>query len=50
MVSHPDIVPGTGQIEAAVKKLRAVMDEASDKHRDENGLHSRSKEISSDVL
>jgi hypothetical protein len=30
--------PGTGQIEAAVKKLRAVMDEASDKHRDANGL------------
>ena len=32
------LVPGTGQIEAAVKKLRAVMDEASDKYRDENGL------------
>ncbi|NJN97332.1 MAG: hypothetical protein HC875_26245 [Anaerolineales bacterium] len=31
-------VPGTGQIEAAVKKLRAVMDEASDKYRDGNGL------------
>ncbi len=31
-------VPGTGQIEAAVKKLRAVMDEASDKYRDVNGL------------
>jgi ribulose-phosphate 3-epimerase len=31
-------IPGTGQIEAAVKKLRAVMDEASDKYRDENGL------------
>jgi ribulose-phosphate 3-epimerase len=31
-------VPGTGQIEAAVKKLRAVMDEASDKYRDTNGL------------
>jgi len=30
--------PGTGQIEAAVKKLRAEMDEASDKHRDANGL------------
>ncbi len=30
--------PGTGQIEAAVKKLRAVMDEASDNYRDENGL------------
>jgi hypothetical protein len=31
-------VPGTGQIEAAVKKLRAVMDEASDLYRDEKGL------------
>jgi ribulose-phosphate 3-epimerase len=31
-------VPGTGQIEAAVKKLRATMDEAGDKYRDENGL------------
>ena len=31
-------VPGTGQIEAAVKKLRAVMDEASDLYRNENGL------------
>jgi ribulose-phosphate 3-epimerase len=30
--------PGTGQIEAAVKQLRAVMDEASDKYRDVNGL------------
>lgn len=30
--------PGTGQIEAAVKQLRAVMDEASDQYRDENGL------------
>ncbi len=30
--------PGTGQIEAAVKKLRAVMDEAGDKYRDANGL------------
>lgn len=30
--------PGTGQIEAAVKKLRAVMDEASDMYRDQNGL------------
>jgi ribulose-phosphate 3-epimerase len=36
--SEGKFVPGTGQIEAAVKKLRAVMDEASDKHRDENGL------------
>lgn len=31
-------VPGTGQIEAAVKKLRAVMDDTSDQYRDENGL------------
>ncbi len=31
-------VPGTGQIEAAVKRLRKVMDEASDKYRDERGL------------
>jgi len=31
-------VPGTGQIEAAVKKLRATMDVAGDKYRDENGL------------
>jgi hypothetical protein len=31
-------VPGTGQIKAAVKKLRAVMDEASDKYRDQKGL------------
>jgi ribulose-phosphate 3-epimerase len=31
-------VPGTGQIEAAVKRLRKVMDEASDKYRDEKGL------------
>jgi hypothetical protein len=31
-------VPGSGQIEAAVKKLRAVMDEASDQYRDEQGL------------
>jgi ribulose-phosphate 3-epimerase len=30
--------PGSGQIKAAVKKLRAVMDEASDNYRDENGL------------
>lgn len=30
--------PGTGQIEAAVKKLRAVMDEASDMYRDQSGL------------
>jgi ribulose-phosphate 3-epimerase len=31
-------VPGTGQIEAAVKKLRAVMDEASQVFRDDSGL------------
>jgi hypothetical protein len=30
--------PGSGQIEAAVKKLQAVMDEASDKYRNERGL------------
>ena len=30
--------PGTGEIEAAVSKLRAVMDEASDQYRDANGL------------
>jgi pentose-5-phosphate-3-epimerase len=30
--------PGTGQIEAAVKKLRAVLDEASDRYRDFSGL------------
>ncbi len=33
--------PGTGQIEAAVKKLRTVMDEASDKYRAEQGLNSK---------
>ena len=31
-------VPGTGQIEAAVKKLRAVMDEAGQQYRDDSGL------------
>jgi ribulose-phosphate 3-epimerase len=31
-------VPGAGQIEAAVKRLRRVMDEASDKYRDQSGL------------
>ncbi len=30
--------PGTGQIEAAVNKLRGVMDEASDQYRDSSGL------------
>ncbi len=40
LLKGPDgkFVPGTGQIEAAVKKLRAVMEEASNKYRDENGL------------
>jgi ribulose-phosphate 3-epimerase len=40
LLKGPDgkFVPGTGQIEAAVKKLRAVMDEASNKYRDSNGL------------
>jgi copper homeostasis protein CutC len=36
--SDGKFVPGTGQIEAAVKKLRSVMDEASDMYRDGNGL------------
>jgi hypothetical protein len=31
-------VPGTGQIEAAVRRLRAVMDEDSNLYRDSNGL------------
>ena len=31
-------VLGTGQIEAAVTRLRAVLDEANHKHRDEKGL------------
>lgn len=31
-------VPGTGQIEAAVKKLRATMDQASERWRDDQGL------------
>jgi pentose-5-phosphate-3-epimerase len=40
LLKGPDgkFAPGTGQIEAAVKKLRAVMDEASDKYRDDSGL------------
>ena len=40
LLKGPDgkFIPGAGQIEAAVKKLRAVMAEASDKYRDENGL------------
>jgi hypothetical protein len=33
--------PGTGQIKAAVKKLRSVMDEASGMYRDANGLKSK---------
>jgi len=32
------LVPGTGDIEAAVKKLRAVMDNASDQYRTASGL------------
>jgi ribulose-phosphate 3-epimerase len=36
--SQGKFVPGTGQIEAAVKKLRAVMDEASNLYREANGL------------
>jgi hypothetical protein len=35
------LVPGTGQIEAAVKKLRTVMDEASDAYRDASGLKNK---------
>jgi ribulose-phosphate 3-epimerase len=31
-------VPGTGQIESAVKKLRATMEQASEKWRDDQGL------------
>ena len=40
LLKGPDgkFVPGTGQIEAAVKKLRTVMDQASDRYRDKNGL------------
>ncbi len=32
------LVPGTGEITAAVQKLRKVMDEASHRYRDANGL------------
>jgi ribulose-phosphate 3-epimerase len=39
--SEGKFVPGTGQIEAAVKKLRAVMAEASDQYRDEQGLKKK---------
>jgi ribulose-phosphate 3-epimerase len=44
LLKGPDgkFIPGTGQIEAAVKKLRAVMDEASDKYRDKQGLKKHS--------
>lgn len=40
LLKGPDgkLQPGTSQIEAAVKKLRTVMDEASDKYRDTSGL------------
>lgn len=40
LLKGPDgkLQPGTGDIEKAVKKLRAVLDEASDTYRDENGL------------
>jgi pentose-5-phosphate-3-epimerase len=31
-------IPGTGRIEAAVRRLRAVMDEASSLYRNPNGL------------
>ena len=32
------LVPGTGDIQAAVKKLRDSLDTASDQYRDERGL------------
>jgi len=32
------LAPGTGQITAAVQKLRAVMDDASDRYHDDSGL------------
>jgi ribulose-phosphate 3-epimerase len=40
LLKGPDgkLVPGTGQIEAAVKKLRSVMNEASNQYRSEKGL------------
>jgi hypothetical protein len=40
VLKGPDgkFVPGTGQIETAVKKLRATMDEAGAKYRDHQGL------------
>ncbi|MBL8160350.1 MAG: hypothetical protein JNJ61_00075 [Anaerolineae bacterium] len=36
--SNGKLQPGTGEIAAAVQKLRAVMDAASDQYRDANGL------------
>jgi hypothetical protein len=33
------LIPGKGQITTAVKKLRAVMDEASQTYRDARGLY-----------
>ena len=43
LLKGPDgkFVPGTGQITAAVKKLRAVMEEASQTHRDVSGLMNK---------
>ncbi len=40
LLKGPDgkLQPGTGEITAAVEKLRAVMDEASDQYRDDSGL------------
>jgi ribulose-phosphate 3-epimerase len=38
--------PGSGQIGAAVKRLRAVMDEASDRYRDGTGLKKGSGQAS----
>jgi len=34
------LAPGTGEIAAAVRRLRAVIDDASDRYRDERGLRS----------
>ena len=40
LLKGPDgkFVPGTGQIELAVARLREVVDAASDQYRSENGL------------
>ena len=38
-------VPGSGQIEAAVKKLRSVMDEASVLYRSSNGLMEKERNL-----